>query len=134
MTRDGHTQAQIAEATGIDQGTVSRNMHSRQLAGMHNRDATRPAGAKPRAEILSNGSVDDVALPGPPVGPFGKFEASIRGFYRDIGNGTTVPRAVRDMASHCRFCFQAAQAGDEIPDELLVLLGDFVRDSKDHVV
>jgi len=151
--QNGQTQEQIADQVGVNKGTVSRVLHSRQLARVQHPDTTGPTGATPGAESLSNGGgSDDVAPPfreaggigdtadvaetgsTNSAGPFGKFETSIRRLYRDIGAGTAVPRAARDMARHCQSCFQAAQAGAAIPDELLVLLGDFVRDSKDHVV
>ncbi len=151
--QNGQTQEQIADQVGVNKGTVSRVLHSRQLARVQHPDTTGPTGATPGAESLSNGGgSDDVAPPfreavrpgdtsdvaetGPTnsASPFDRFEASIRGFYKDIGTGMPVPRTVRDMARHCKSCFQAAQAGEVIPDELLVLLDDFVRHSKNHVV
>ena len=127
MAEGGHTQEQIAGEVGTGQGTVSRVLHSRQVAEAHKGENDCSSASEFPAHPAVDAGSDA-------KGPFGQFEDSLRGLYKDIGIGVAVPRAVREVARHSKACFEAVRNGERVPDELVALLSDFVRDSKNHVV
>lgn len=127
MAEGGETQERIADEVGANKATVSRVLHSRQVAETHQ--------AGNDCSTASEFPADSVVGVGPSSsGPFGQFEDSLRGLYKDIGIGVAVPRAVREVARHSKACFEAVRNGERVPVTLVALLSDFVRDSKNHVV
>ena len=125
LAEKGASHREIAAETGVDQTTASR--------------VVRKESKTSQSEVRQNSRLEKcLSTTEPPSNdkptPFDKFEASLRSLYKDIGSGGTVPRAVREVVRHSKACFEAVRNGDKVPDKLIALLGDFLRDSKNRVV